>query len=292
MCVKPTTVCGTPQPTVVALAEKAVPVTGTAPAETKSTLAKRPKSPPVEDVEPELNAYLAEWDNASSKIRRLDCEFQKFRYDPIFGVERRGDGTLALEHDRRARYRVVPAVLIPGGVSKKIDKVGIPYTLEAFAAECWHLTRLQLFKFDDQEHVYERMNLPPGDASYRFGVFQFTNETLDLLFLRTFVLGMPADRLKRRYKVKLLKETGDELWLQLLPRRAEDSVIQKAALILDRRTWLTKALKVWDPTGAETVHIFKNIKVNSEKGDDLSKASLESYQPVMSTAPPKTEDSK
>ena len=96
VCVKPTTVCGTPQPIVVALEEKAVPVSATVPGETKSTLVKPPISLPLEDVGPELNAILADWEKTTSKFRRLDCEFQRFRYDPIFVIEKRGSGTLAL----------------------------------------------------------------------------------------------------------------------------------------------------------------------------------------------------
>jgi hypothetical protein len=295
ICVKPTTVCGTPQPTVVALEEKAVPVTGTAPAETKSTHAKRPKSPPVEDVEPELNAYLAEWENASSKIRRLDCEFQRFRYDPIFEIEKRGLGTLALEQGRRAKYRVASATLIPGDVSKKKGKAGSPYKLEACTAECWHWTDWELFKFDDQEHSYDKIDIHPRGASEHLGftLFSFSEELVELLFLKPFVLGIPAEQFKGRFKVKLLKESWHEVRLELVPRRKKEfDCYEKAVLILDRRSWLTQALKVYDPTGSETVHIFQNTRVNSAAGDDLSTVNVEGYRPVLSIAPPKKVGSK
>ena len=120
----------------------------------------------------------------------------------------------------------------------------------------------------------------------------FSEELVELLFLKPFLLGIPAEQFKERFKVKLLKESVNEVRLELVPRRKKEfDCYEKAVLILDRRTWLTQALKLDDPTGAETVHIFQNIKVNSAAGDDLSKVNLEGYRPVISTASPKTEDS-
>lgn len=292
VCAKPSTVCCTPLPTAAVLEERAAPIAASEPNETKSSSPRRPKPLAIERADPELDAYLAEWEKASSKIRRLDCEFLKFIYDPIFEVEKRGRGTLALERDRRARYRIAPAALVPGDASQKISKDGSQYELKACSAECWHWTGPELFKFDDEEHIYETMRLPPGDAAYLFSFFQFTNERLDLLFVKPFVLGMAADRLKTRFKVKLRKVTGDELWLELIPRFAADTCFQKAVLILNRRTWLTHALKLYDPTGSETVYVFQNIRVNPAEGDDLSKANLEGYRQVLSNVTRKTESSQ
>ena len=58
-CVKPTTVCCTPQPTTMTLEEKAVPVAATAPVEEKAISIKRPKQLLMQEVDAALDAYLA-----------------------------------------------------------------------------------------------------------------------------------------------------------------------------------------------------------------------------------------
>src|SRR5258708_3950025 len=61
------------------------------------------------EVDPKLEAILQGWAQASSQIHRLDCNFSRFRYDPTFQIEHRGTGSLAVDQDGRAAYRIVPA---------------------------------------------------------------------------------------------------------------------------------------------------------------------------------------
>jgi hypothetical protein len=239
-----------------------------------------------DDADSKLDGYLADWERTSYKIRRLDCEFQRFVYDTIFEVEKRGQGTINVERCGRARYRRVPADLKPGDASKRLSKAGGPYELQAYTAECWQWTGSELFKFDDQEHTYEKIDVQASRESGKFSFFQITEQGTELLFLKPFLLGMPADQLKKRFNVFLWKETDDRLWLELIPRGGEYSdMFEKAMIMLDRRTWLTQALKLWDPTGAQTVHIFQNIKVNSDNADDLSKPNVEGYRQIVSGKP-------
>lgn len=306
----PKAVCGKlaiesciPQPTVVAFEPGAVPAVAPNHPDDETTSAKRSRPQSTGNVDAKrdadrasrkeaskLDACLADWEKASSKIRRLDCEFQRFGYDPNFEVEKRGQGTLSLDRDGRAKYRIVPAAVTQGDASKRKGTDGNLYKLEACSAECWHWTGPQLFKLDDQEHLYETINLPPRGGPDSTGYFQFMEQLKELPLAKPFFLGLPAKQLKGRFKIKVMKESDDELWLQLIPRREEDSGnLQKAVLILDRQRWLPRAIKMIDPTGCETVHVFQKVKVNSAEGDDLSKPNLEGYRQVLSEKPPKTE---
>ncbi len=63
----------------------------------------------------DLDQILADWEKAASKIRRLDGDFSRFKYDRTFEVEKRAEGTFALEGDRevdtdcsRQTFRGVP----------------------------------------------------------------------------------------------------------------------------------------------------------------------------------------
>jgi hypothetical protein len=292
---KPATACCTPQPTVIASKDEIVAVAAPAPGKTDATSAKRPEPLSINEMDAKLDANLADWEKASSRIHRVECGFQKFMYDPIFAVEKRGEGTIAVECSGPARYCVVPAAIMPGAVPNNIRRDGAPFRLEACPAETWHWTGSDLFKFDEQERTYERFDVEPSHESNKLGFFRitFTNERLDVLFLKPFTLGMPADQLKKRFKIRQLKETGDELWLELIPRGAEDfGDIEKIIVILDRRTWQTRALKLYDPTGCQNVYILHVVKVNSEVADDLAKPNLEGYREVRSNETTRTESSK
>ncbi len=106
----------------------------------------------------------------------------------------------------------------------------------------------------------------------------------DLSIARPFLLGMPAADIKKKFTVTVIKNESNEARLNLIPRdRRLAASLTKAVLILDRETWLAKALKIHDPTGAESVHVFKNMRVNSpvESADDLSKPNLEGYREII-----------
>jgi hypothetical protein len=258
-----------------------------------ATLAKAESAPAERGVDAKLDANLADWETASSKIRRIDYEFEKFVYDPVFEIERRGRGDMAVERNGLARYRVVPAVLGPEAILKK-GKDGSPHILASCQAETWLWTETQLVRLNDQERTYEKIEVEPSRGSRDVGFFQIriTSEWLDLMFFKPFTLGTPG-KLKERFNMRQMKATDDELWLELIPRRAADSgSFANVTLILDRRTWLTRALRVRDPTGCQTVYVFHNIKVNSEVTDDLSQPSLEGYREVLGNETVKTETFK
>src|SRR5262249_44607954 len=65
------------------------------PVDQPSTPAELPKAAA------ELDQVLADWEKAASEIHRLDCEFSRFKYDKTFAVEKRGEGTIAIESAQR-----------------------------------------------------------------------------------------------------------------------------------------------------------------------------------------------
>src|SRR5262249_35597567 len=91
--------------------------------------------------------------------------------------------------------------------------------------------------------------------------------------------------LKKQFKVTLNKNDADEVWLTLIPRDSRVAAnVTRATLILNRHIWLAKAVKIQDPTGAELVHVFKNMRINSKdhSADDLSKPNLAGYREIKS----------
>src|SRR5262245_47703202 len=94
----------------------------------------------------ELDRILAQWENATSKIRHLHCEFSRFRYDPTFEVEKRGEGSISLDRDGLARYKVGGASLPPQGPgARKANTNGVPFALQSEEAAAWIWTGPRLY---------------------------------------------------------------------------------------------------------------------------------------------------
>jgi hypothetical protein len=101
--------------------------------------------------------------------------------------------------------------------------------------------------------------LPPFDAS--------ASDILDFYRLRPFLGGTSPGSAKRDFVTTLIYNDDDEVRLKLVPQRKEfeerfRARYDHAELILDRRTWLPKALQIEDLNGAETVHVFHDLAVN------------------------------
>jgi hypothetical protein len=106
-----------------------------------------------------------------------------------------------------------------------------------------------------------------------------------------FLFGMKAEQAKRRYHLSLnaKKTTATEIWLNVIPRWPKDSANwSKATVIIWANTFKPKAVKLLEPTGAESVHVFKNIEVNPKRGffdGDPFKPSLRGLKLVLNDKP-------
>ncbi len=217
-----------------------------------------------------LAEVLAEWEKAASRIDRLDCQFSRFKYDRTFEVEWRGKGSLALERTGRATYRIEPEPIKPGAVGNKRGADGATYKLKSDEPDRWHWTGKSVIRVNEKTRTFEELVLPGNAFS-------------QLPLPRPFLLGMPAAELKDRFQIELKKETDTEVWLEFVPRLAKDQAnLTKAILILSKDQYRPKALKMLDPVGAETVHVFKDVQVNRRGPvDDLERPNLHDYRRIL-----------
>jgi hypothetical protein len=234
----------------------------------------------------ELDDILAHWESATSKIRRLHCDFSRFRYDRTFEVEKRGEGWITIDREGRARIELVGSPIPQGGAGRR-NKDSVPYTLKAEEPETWHWTGPQLYRIDDKAETYEVIDVP---ANGRIPFFFSDIDLWQFFWAKPFLLGMPVAELKEQFTATIVGDKADdEVRLTLVPRRKEIAVwYEKAVLVLDRDKWLTKAVKLHDVTGSATVQVFKNVTVNAPPGvgpDSLSEPKLEGYKKVVSSPP-------
>lgn len=123
---------------------------------------------PKADPETRLEGILQEWEKASSRFRRLESRFSQFKYDPIFEVEQRGAGSLAVSTDGRAYYEVTPVTINRQERSQKVGKDGNRFVLQSVQHERWHWTGKSVIKVDEKERTYEEVALrrEPEDGDF------------------------------------------------------------------------------------------------------------------------------
>jgi hypothetical protein len=270
-----------------------------------------------------LDDILRAWEQAAAQRGRLDCNFTRFRYDPTFEVETRGEGSLAVDRLGRGAYRIGPATIPAGAVVNKRNRAGVPYALKAETSDRWHWTGTNVIRMNETERTFEetkrrakvqngefqpdspelpkdasppkapepinRPAAPPQpDAEPKFRVtlpeffagivlgfaivhalsnFEPADVVIERFRLaRTFLLGTPARELRERFDVTILKQTDAEIWLKFRPRRQEDvASLQHITLILDVASYLPRAIKETDPTGTESVYVFKDVSVTDAR---------------------------
>ncbi|MGE5192081.1 MAG: hypothetical protein ACM3U2_06220 [Deltaproteobacteria bacterium] len=239
----------------------------------------------IEKLSPELEKVLKDWEFHTSQFKTMAGEFSRFKYDKTFEVEKRAEGKFTYEAPDKGSYQLWGAKIEKGAVSKKLDKGGNPFALKPDDSDRWICNGKKVVKIDDKEKTYEEVAIPPESQGQNI-----IDGPLPFLF------GMKAEKAKLRYKLELTKNDGSEIRLEVLPRRKEDAANwSKATVIIDAKTYKPRAVKLVDPTGAESVHVFSKVVVNERKGffdKDPFKPNLWGYKLVISPETAKNSKSR
>jgi TIGR03009 family protein len=200
-----------------------------------------------------VDQVLQAWEQHSAKINTFRCTFERWEYDPVFLSG--GETTAATQSEGQLRYA-------------KPDKGS------------FRITELQ--RYNVKTRKYEKSDEPnehwvcDGQAIYEF------NATKKQLIVRElppdmrgkgiadgplpFLFGAEAEKLKRRYFIRVTNNTETEIWLRAEPYFQQDAAnFQFVQLILDRKRFLPTAMELVLPNGKNrTVYVFQTeqAKVN------------------------------
>ncbi len=112
---------------------------------------------------------------------------------------------------------------------------------------------------------------PVSHDSMALGLDAFTEVFREFVLPRQFLLGTTAKDLKRRFHVRLVKQSDTEIRLEFRPREKRDQLgFDRFILILRRGTYAPMALKIVDVTGAESVHVFSDVRINADSAPKSS----------------------
>jgi len=209
--------------------------------------------PVIEQLSPELEQILQEWEEKSSRIKSLHGTHKRTVYNTVFEVEKIAAGKFFLQTPDKGRIDLEGLEVAKGAKSARIGKSGKPYRLEEDHAEKWICTGDEIVMVNDDEKTYEVMPLPESVKGSNI-----INSPLPFLF------GMKADEAKRRFQITLKSNSKAQAVLIVTPRMDSDRQNYKQAFImLEKENYLPTAVKLFDPSGSlETVYMFENVKIN------------------------------
>ena len=237
----------------------------------------------VSKVSPRMEEILLAWSNASKGINKLEGKHHRYVYDKVFEVEKRAVGLFYYESPDKGRIDISPRKIPKQAVSRRLNKIRKPYTLQPDKPIRWISNGKQIMQIDDSQKVVNVYPIPPESRGQNI-----MNGPLPFLF------GMPPEQAKRRYELKLLKETETTVWLHVKPRLRIDAANWKEARVILNKSnrYLPTAVQLIDPSGnRETVYTFSNLKVNKRRGffpqlGNPFKPKLFRYRVVLKEAKP------
>jgi TIGR03009 family protein len=210
-----------------------------------------------EQLSPELEKVLRDWEMKSSQIKSLNGTHVRTVYNLVFEEEKRSSGKFYLKTPDMGRIDLVGTKPKKDEKSLRVGKSGEPFRLEADHAEKWICTGQEIVAINDEDKTFQVMPLPKEAQGENI-----VNTPLPFLF------GMKAEDAKRRYRIRMEKNTRDTVMLVIFPRLASDQeTYVEAWVILEKTNYLPTAVKMFDPTGKlETVYRFESVKVNDRGG--------------------------
>ncbi|MFK7778138.1 MAG: PASTA domain-containing protein [Gimesia sp.] len=211
----------------------------------------------VQQLPKALEDILRNWERESKKINKLEGNHTRFWYDDVFQVEKHSEGKFYYEQPDKGRIDISPKDLPAGAPGIKKNANGKPYQLKPGENERWICDGKRIFSINEDEKSYEVYPIPleRRGANIMEGPLPF-------------LFGMPAATAKKRYFLKLLVNTPQQIVIAVKPRRQADAAnYREAKVMLDPETYLPSAVQLIHPGGNQsTVYTFKNIVANKKRG--------------------------
>jgi TIGR03009 family protein len=214
----------------------------------------RPQAQPlrVDPADIQLDALLKDWHQKTADIKRLQGEHRRWTYDKTFSVAKIAEGKFFYEGPDKGRIDLSPVPPDPKNPTTK-DDAGNVYPLKADKPERWVCDGERVVRVDDDAKTYEVQPIPPQHQGANI-----MDGPLPFLF------GLPPEKAKQRYDMTLVKQDEKMAFLIVTPLQQQDAANwQRADVMLDKKTYLPKAVKLIDPAGTRvTVYSFGDIEIN------------------------------
>lgn len=227
---------------------------------------------PSNSQEDTLETILKKWEQARVQRQSVSMKFQLMTCDRTFLVEQRGTGSFDAHIDQTGDYRVESSEIPAGSQSSRTDGRGRRYTLLPIRSEHWQW-RTTFLRITHNGGYIEEINFPEEMKPSWMNVLglQSVEWWPRYPVLSPYVFGIPADELKERFKVSLIKQTDKQIHVRLLPRRERDQAsFAEVNLLLDSNNYVTKAIKTIDSTrNREQLYVFEDVEITRSSDNEF-----------------------
>lgn len=191
-----------------------------------------------------LQQVLQRWEEATSRVKTLECRFTRFQYDPVFGPP---NTPVAIDQGE-IKY------LAP---NKGLFRVFQPKDVSEPRAEQWICDGKAIYEFDYAKKQLIEYPLPPEAQQRPVSAGPLP-----------FVFGAKAAELRDRYFLRVVtpSHAQGQVWLEAWPKWQSDAAnFQRATMIILWQDMTPFALELVEPNGKNrTVFRFQDVKVNQK----------------------------
>ncbi len=208
----------------------------------------------------QVDQVLQLWELESDKIKTYKCSFVRREFDPVFlnGGDQTpiaiSQGYVSYLSPDKGRFKITEIERYNAQTQKYEKQAGDPN-------EHWVCTGEAVFEYDAPNKQLKKYEIPPELQGK--GI---TDGPLPFLF------GAKADKLRRRYYIRITQRSDKDIWLDVRPKfQADAANYSKVEIILDKSTFLPSALLVYAPNaplgtfdkGPRTMYVLGKATVNS-----------------------------
>ncbi|MCS7237683.1 MAG: TIGR03009 domain-containing protein [Thermoguttaceae bacterium] len=191
-----------------------------------------------------LQQVLQRWEEATSKVKTLECRFTRFQYDPVFGPP---NTPVAIDQGE-IKY---------AAPNKGLFRVFQPKDISEPRAEQWICDGKAIYEFDYSQKQLIEYPLPPEAQERPMSAGPLP-----------FVFGAKAAELRNRYYLRLVtpSQAQGQVWLEAWPKWQSDAAnFQRATMIILWQDMTPFALELVEPNGKNrTVFRFQDMKINAK----------------------------
>ncbi len=193
------------------------------------------------DSNSNLDALLRGWEKRTAEMRSLRCEFRR-------KIRQQAYPDVIEEYGRAVYIRPNRGRMDLWRVQQRNGKRELVRS-EIFICDGRNIHQ---YVFDAKEYI--RHVLPPSEAGE-----QAARSALPFLF------GMTAREARRRFDLRLYKESEKYAWLEIRPRAEQDKrQFRLVKVVLNKETYLPQAVLVVEPVGDQYLYEITRIEVNPE----------------------------
>ena len=204
----------------------------------------------------ELDLALTDWENGTAKVDTFMCDLERWEYDPVWADPRVQNKAITFSSGK-IKYKAPDMAVFEIDKIQRIDPATGKYNVaKNEQGEHWVCTGKSVWEIDAEKKLVTERVLPPHMQGKAIASGPLP-----------FVFGAKADELKARYFMRVItpqKFAATEVHLEAWPRRRDDAAnYSKCIFMLQRKTHMPTALRVYDPNGKSyTTYGFRNSKVN------------------------------